>query len=149
MGSTVDIYQRLQQDHEKQRDLAAKIMETSGDSEERHRLFTLFKQELDAHALAEEQVFYAELMEIPEGTEKARHSVAEHKEADDLLEELCELDMGSGGWIHKFDKLQHKVVHHVDEEEDEVFPLAAELIDPARGRELASEFDVRKRAEAQ
>ena len=140
----MDIYTRLKQDHQKQKMLASKIVETSGDSETRQKLFADFKDELDAHALAEEQVFYAELMEIPEATEKARHSVAEHKEASDLLDELCELEMSSGGWVHKFTKLQDMVVHHVDEEEDEVFPLSSKLIEPARAEQMANEFDTRK-----
>jgi iron-sulfur cluster repair protein YtfE (RIC family) len=104
--------------------------------------------ELEAHALAEEQTFYAELMEAPEATEKARHSVAEHKDAAELLDQLTELEMSSGGWIHKFEKLQHEVVHHVDEEEDEVFPLAQGLISADKARELGRQFDERKRAES-
>ncbi len=143
----MNIYERLIQDHDKQRELAEKIMATSGDSDQRRDLFRRFKEELDAHALAEEQTLYSELMEIPEGTEKARHSVAEHKDADDLLQELCELDMGSGGWINKFKKLKHEVIHHVDEEEEDVFPLASRLISEQRSNELASYFEDRKQAE--
>lgn len=145
----MDIYQRLTEDHDKQRELAKKLMETSGDSADRRDLFQRFKNELDSHALAEEQTFYSELMEHPDGTEKARHSVAEHKDADDLLQELSELDMSSGGWIHKFEKLKHTVIHHVDEEEEEVFPLARTLFDSQRAQDLAHDFEGRKLAEAE
>lgn len=144
----MDIFQRLIVDHDKQRKLAAEIMETSGDSAERRQLFAQFKEELDAHALAEEQAFYAELMELPEGTETARHSVAEHKELDDLLEALCELEMSSGGWIHKFGKLRDRVLHHVNEEEEDVFPLAKSLLNTEKAKELAGQFETRKVAEA-
>tara|TARA_R110001599_G_scaffold353866_1_gene600972 strand:+ start:94164 stop:94601 length:438 start_codon:yes stop_codon:yes gene_type:complete len=144
----MNIYQRLIEDHKTQREIAEKLMETSGDSPERRALFERFKTELDAHALAEEQTFYSDLMQHPDGTEKARHSVAEHKDADDLLQELSDLEMSSGGWIHKFEKLKHEVIHHVDEEEKEVFPLARKLIAPSRAEELADDFDDRKSKEA-
>tara|TARA_R110001592_G_scaffold38609_1_gene127161 strand:- start:86 stop:523 length:438 start_codon:yes stop_codon:yes gene_type:complete len=144
----MNIYQRLIEDHNTQRELAEKLMETSGDSPERRALFERFKTELDAHALAEEQTFYSDLMQHPDGTEKARHSVAEHKDADDLLQELSDLEMSSGGWIHKFEKLKHEVIHHVDEEEKEVFPLARKLIASSRAEELANDFGDRKGKEA-
>lgn len=86
-------------------------------------------------------------MEHPDGTEKTRHSVAEHKDVDDLLQELCELEMSSGGWIHKFEKLQRKVIHHLDEEEKDVFPLARHLISDTRAQELCNYFTRRKQAE--
>lgn len=143
----MDIYERLINDHEKQRALAARIMETSGDSSERQTLFEKFKSELDAHALAEEQAFYSELMKHPDGTEKARHSVAEHKDVDDFLQELGELQFGNSGWIHRFEKLQKKVIHHLDEEEKDVFPLARQLITDKRSKELCSYFTERKQAE--
>lgn len=140
----MDIYERLEQDHDKQRQLAADLAETSGDSDERRRMFAELKTEVEAHAAAEEQTFYAALIAEPDGQEKARHSVSEHKEAADLIEELEELDMSSGGWLAKFKKLQEELEHHVDEEEDEVFVLARKLIDEQRARALAEEFNERK-----
>lgn len=38
--------------------------------------------------------------------------------------------------------------HHIEEEEREVFVLARKLLDDARARSLAEEFDERKRAES-
>lgn len=111
-------------------------MKTSGNSVERNALFRHFKSELNAHSLAEEQTFYSEPMELPEGTEKVRHSVSEHKDIDDPLQELCELQLSSGGWIHKFEKLHRKVIHHLDEEENDVFHLARHLISVTRAQEL-------------
>lgn len=144
----MDIFERLAKDHEKQKLLAQEIMATSGDSAERRELFKRFKHELETHAAAEEQAFYAPLMELPEGTEKARHSVAEHKELNDLVEELTQSDMGHGAWIQKFETLQDRVVHHVDEEEEEVFPLARRLLSSATAEHLAEQFETRKAAEA-
>lgn len=143
----MDIYERLIQDHEKQRRLCAELMKTSGDSAERRKLFAELCEEVESHAAAEEQSFYAALIEKADGQDKARHSVAEHKEASDLIEELQAMDMGTGAWIQKFEKLKEDLVHHVDEEEEEVFPLAKKLIDAQRAENLADKFEARKAAE--
>jgi len=144
MEIVLDIYERLTQDHDTQREMARKLAETSGDSAERRALFEKFKLELESHANAEEQTFYATLIEKPEGQEKARHSIAEHKDAADLIEELENTDMGTGAWLQKFEKLKHEVIHHVDEEEQEVFVLAKTLIAGEKANSLVAEFDDRK-----
>lgn len=84
----MDTYTRLKQDHDEHREIAKQIMNTSGDSEERRQLWATFKPEAVAHANAEEQAFYATLIEEPDTQEQARHSVSEHKKADDLIEQL-------------------------------------------------------------
>lgn len=145
----MNIYERLKRDHDAHREQLRKIMDTSGDSEERNKLFENFYREAEAHASAEEQTFYAALIEKPDGQEKARHSVHEHKEAADLLDELKELDMGSGGWLQKFKKLKKELEHHMDEEENEIFACAEKVIEDSRADALASAFDERKSAELQ
>lgn len=143
----MDIYTRLIQDHDEQRNLAQAIMKTSGDSEERRQLWDTFKPEAVAHANAEEQALYAPLIEEPDTQEQARHSVSEHKEADDLIKELSEMDMSSSGWIQKFEKLKEALEHHMDEEEKDVFSKAKKVISAEQARQLADDFETRKRAE--
>ncbi|MEZ5667331.1 MAG: hemerythrin domain-containing protein [Alphaproteobacteria bacterium] len=140
----MDIYSRIRQDHERQRELAAQLADTHGDSPDRKRLFDSLAGEIEAHANAEEQTFYASLIAIPEGQEQARHSVSEHKEAADLLEELQGMDMSAGGWLVKFRKLKDELEHHMDEEESEVFRLARNLIDEDEAARLGADFDRRK-----
>ena len=144
----MDIYKRLQDDHRRQRKLAEKVEDTSGDSEDRRRLFAEFKQEAEAHANAEEQTFYAALLEDPDAQEKARHSISEHKEAADLLDELSDLDMASSQWIRTFKQLVEDLEHHMDEEEDEVFELARSVIDAETAQAMVADFEERKAAEA-
>ena len=144
----MDIYHRLKEDHEKQRGFIKILLETEGESDERSRLFKALKVELEAHADAEEQVFYAALLAKPDGQEKARHSVVEHHDMNDLVTELEETDMGEGAWLRKFKQLAHDVIHHLDEEEKEVFPLARKLIDDGKAEPMVAEFDRRKAAEA-
>lgn len=140
----MDIYQRLMRDHDKQRRLCRRLKETEGDSEDRRRSWDALKVELEAHAAAEEQTFYAELMKSPDATERARHSVHEHQEITELVEELEGTDMSSPHWISTLKKLAEKTVHHIDEEEEVVFPLARKLIDENRATELRTAFNERK-----
>lgn len=145
----MDIYSRLKKDHDTQRELGEKISATEGDSEDRRDLWKRYKVELEAHASAEEQTFYAELMSHPEASDKTRHSVSEHKDAADLIEEIDDMDMSSPGWLTRFKKLRHDIEHHVDEEEEEVFVIARKVIDIETANQLAQAFNERKPEEVE
>ena len=72
--------------------------------------------------------------------EKSRHSVAEHHEMDELIEELEKTDMSSPGWIATAKKLGDRVIHHLDEEEHEVFQLAGKALTEKQKEELAKSY---------
>ncbi len=143
----MDIYDRLTKDHDTHREMAARLAETTGDSDERRKLWDEFKPEAKAHANAEEQTFYATLIEHPEAQEKARHSISEHKESSDLIEKLSTDDMSSSGWLQNFKKLKEELEHHMEEEENEVFVKARKVIPEETAIQLASDFEERKAAE--
>ena len=52
------IFEALRESHEIQRDLAEKLLQTSGDTAERRELFKQLKNELFAHEAAEDRYFY-------------------------------------------------------------------------------------------
>jgi tetraacyldisaccharide-1-P 4'-kinase len=56
--------------------------------------------------------------------DKARHSIAEHKEIDDYIEKLEATPMDTNAWLITAKDLIHKVNHHLDEEEKEIFVSA-------------------------
>ena len=143
----MDIYERIEADHDLQRELANKLVETQGDGPERRQLWERLRPEVEAHAAAEEQTFYAELIQAPSAQEQARHSISEHKEAADLIEELESTDMASGAWLTKFKKLKEELEHHMDEEEKEIFPLAGRLLSAERKTAMVAEFDEAKQVE--
>lgn len=138
------IFADLKADHDRQRTLFARLGEGSGDSRERRATFEALRLELQAHAAAEEESLYAAMLADPELREDARHSVAEHKEVDDLLGALIEADFGSPEWAERFGELRHRYMHHIDEEEQEMFPAAAKRIDKAEAADLARRFEARK-----
>lgn len=138
------IFADLKADHDRQRDLLAKLGETSGDSPERRNLFDRLKVELMAHAAAEEESLYAAMLTNPDLRDDTRHSVSEHKEVDDLLGALVDTSMASGAWLARFKELRHRYEHHIDEEEREMFPAAAKSLSRAEAERLAEVFEARK-----
>lgn len=145
----MNIYDRLEKDHQKQRDLCEAIKATRGDSEKRNKLWKELRIELEAHASAEEQAFYSELMKEPKGTDETRHAVEEHQEMTEMIEVLDSLDMDADIWMSKFEKLAHKVIHHVDEEEAEFFPKAKEIFSADEAENMGKTFEDRKPAEVE
>ncbi|PWE51604.1 hemerythrin [Thioclava sp. NG1] len=141
------IYDAIKQDHENHRALMKKIADTSGDSAARTEAWKEFYYDIKSHAAAEEETFYSKLMTKTWGQDSARHSVEEHAELDDLLEELNEMDMASPGWLNKFHKLEHDYNHHMDEEEDEIFGRAKEVIDDREIEDYGEKFVARKKKE--
>ncbi|MCB2078501.1 MAG: hemerythrin domain-containing protein [Novosphingobium sp.] len=138
------IFKDLKADHDRHREMLEKLGNTSGDSEERRTLFEQLRTELQAHAAAEEESLYATMLGCPDLRDEARHSVAEHKEIDDYLGELMETDMSSGAWLTKFREMRHRYLHHIDEEEEDMFPEAAKGLTSEAEKRIADIFEKRK-----
>ncbi len=141
------IYQTLKQDHDRHRKMLATIADTHGDSKERRETWDKFYHDVAAHAAAEEETFYSKLISKEDGQSEGRHSVAEHKELDDLMEELNEIEFSSSAWLTKFKDLKHRYEHHIDEEEEDVFPVAEEVIGKDGNQKIGAAFEKRKDAE--
>lgn len=142
-----DIYEAIKADHDNHRQLLATIGDTHGDSDERRKAWEAFYYDVKSHAAAEEETFYSKLMANPDGQDEARHSVSEHKELDDMMEELNEMDMSSPAWLQKFKQMRHDYEHHIDEEEDDIFAKAKEVFSNRQAEEFAPQFQKRKKAE--
>ena len=140
-GTTSEtIFEALRDDHETQRTLASILVETHGDSDGRREIFDKLRRELQAHAAAEERYFYVPLMESDTTQEQARHSVAEHKELDDYVEQLEGYDMSAPQWLLTARQLAERLVHHLDEEEVEVFPVAGRVLSDEEKASLAEHY---------
>ncbi|MGB3466927.1 MAG: hemerythrin domain-containing protein [Cyclobacteriaceae bacterium] len=135
------IYESIKRDHDIQRDLSAKIVETSGDSEERKQLWEELKKELEVHAVAEERYFYEPLIKTDKMQEDARHGMAEHHEMDELIKELDDTDMSSSAWMSTVKKLVDKVEHHLKDEEEEFFDKAKKIYSEDEAKSLAEDYE--------
>jgi hemerythrin-like domain-containing protein len=70
----------------------------------------------------------------------ARHSVSEHKELDDFVEQLDGYDMSGPQWIQTAEELCERLLHHLEEEEKEVFPVAGKVLSTSQKTSLADEY---------
>ena len=141
------IYDAIKADHDNHRSLLEQIGDTEGASEDREKAWQSFYEDVKSHAAAEEETFYSKLMSETWGQDAARHSVHEHQQLDDLMEELNEMDMASGGWLTKFKTLKHDYEHHMEEEEDDVFTRAREVIGEEHNDAFGKRFEERKKEE--
>ena len=147
MTDNSDIFERLKLDHDKHRDLLDRIAATSGETPERKALFEEFTFEAKGHAAAEEQALYSTVLRKPPLTSCGRHSVAEHHEIEELLNDVAAADMATGAWLVKFRELAHRYLHHIDEEEEEMFPKFAAELSEEDVVYMRGVFERRKRAE--
>ncbi|MBH1992628.1 MAG: hemerythrin domain-containing protein [Sphingomonadaceae bacterium] len=145
--ATSNIFDRLKQDHDAHRLLFEKMADAAKDEDRLEKLFDQFKVEVSAHAAAEEESLYATMLSRPDLREDAQHSVSEHKEIDDYLEELTDLKFNGEAWRKKFAEMKKRYLHHIDEEEEEMFPQAAKDLTAAEEERLGKLFAQRKPAE--
>ena len=142
--SDPEIFQRLKADHDKHRAMLADLEGTQAGSAERETLSEALRVEISAHAAAEEESLYATMLGKPDLRDDAKHSVSEHKEIDDLFADLFKADSASSEWDKAFGELKHRYLHHIDEEEEEMFPAAADGLSGQTQDRLAEVFIDRK-----
>lgn len=138
---SMNIFEALRLSHDTQRAIALQILETQGASPERTKLYRDFRHELAAHAGAEERWFYSPLIDHDSSMAQSRHGMAEHHEMDKLVEELNAMEMSSSGWLVQFKKLQHKVFHHLEDEEHAIFQLAGKVLTDKQKTDLAKSYE--------
>jgi len=147
MAQNHEIFASLERDHDRHRELLDKLLKTSGESDERETLFTELTRELKSHAAAEEQALYSTMLRKPPTTGETRHSVAEHHEIEEALNDLAATDMASGAWLQKFKDFDHQYRHHINEEEEDHFPVFAKHLDDDDREHMRSVFERRKKEE--
>ncbi|MCC4253370.1 hemerythrin domain-containing protein [Sphingobium naphthae] len=141
------IFHRLKQDHDSHRQLFAKMADAQGEPDRLEKLFEQFKVEVKAHAAAEEETLYATMLARPDLREDAQHSVSEHKEIEDYLEEMEEQSFNGPEWRETFAQMKKRYLHHIEEEEEEMFPDAAKDLSAQEEEQLGARFAERKPAE--
>jgi len=141
------IYDAITADHERHRDLLDRIAATTGNSPERREAWNAFYCDVKSHSAAEEEEFYSTLMNETWGQDAARHSVHEHAQMDEIMEELNDMDMGSSGWLTRFKTLKHDYEHHMEEEESEVFTRAKKVVGEEDNNAFGARFLKRKEKE--
>jgi hemerythrin superfamily protein len=97
---------------------------------------------LEHHTEIEETIFYPAVREI--GTKKAEDMIGEayeeHHVVKLVLAELPEVDPSADNFEAKMTVLKELIEHHVEEEEDEMFPMAEKRLGDDRNGELGAQM---------
>jgi iron-sulfur cluster repair protein YtfE (RIC family) len=139
----------LKKDHRKVAGLFKRYEAAEDEAaEEKEELFRMIKRELDVHARIEEEIFYPAAKQAP--SEEAKELVAEageeHKQIKTLLAELDGMDADDEQFGAKMTVLKEDVEHHVEEEQDELFPKVRKALGNDRLEELGRQLEARKQA---
>ncbi len=142
----MNIFDRIKQDHDEAREVIEKLKATAPSAEKtRRQLFDWLKLEMWAHHKVEEAVFYSFLRDTTDMHGEAMEAYNEHHMANGVFEKLDTFPVDSEEWGMKFEALAELVTHHMDEEEDDFFPMAKKVISAAEARLMGEQFDARKR----
>jgi hypothetical protein len=141
----MDAITLLKADHEKVSGIFEKLEETTERAEKtREELFMKLKQELDLHAHIEETIFYPVLKKSEETREITMEGIQEHHVVKVLLRELDAMAVTSETWTAKLKVLKENVEHHVEEEEDDMFKSAREVLSKEQLEELGALMEQEK-----
>jgi len=130
----VDAIKLLKEDHKKVKALFEEV-EGLGDraSTQRKNLFQKIDEELTLHSQIEETLFYPEFKKRAEDgdeREEVLEAYEEHGVVKVMIGELEDLDPKDETYKPKLNVLKELVMHHVKEEEGELFKMAREMFEP-------------------
>lgn len=109
----------LEADHRSVEDLFDRIEQAEGD--DRTPLIEELRTSLTAHMQLEEQTLYPAMAPVT-GEEAVEEGNTEHELARKALADVVELGPDEPGFGAALDALKAGIEHHVEEEENEVFP---------------------------
>ena len=132
----------LKKDHRKVDDLFTQI---ESDGSDKKQIFGQIYNELTLHSQAEETFFYPELELSSETSGDVQHSYKEHQQVKDMLEELASSDPNAAVWMTKLNELKESVQHHVDEEENELFPKSERVLGQQKLDEIGRKIEQLKK----
>ena len=124
-GAKSDAIEMLTADHRNVEKLFKEydqLVEAEGSYNEKEALAATICAELSVHAQVEEEVFYPAARDILDEEDLVDEAVVEHASAKDLIAQLADMSPDDDLYDAKVKVLSELIEHHVEEEEDEMFP---------------------------
>jgi hemerythrin superfamily protein len=145
----MDAITLLKEDHKKLRAWTSELADTTERAlETRKTLLARIEALLTAHTAIEEELFYPAFTEAAGDVESKRmvaEAIEEHRAADrKVIPDLHKLDPGSVQWSGDAKVLKDYIFHHLEEEEEEMFPKMRDLLDRRAMRELGDRMEKRR-----
>ena len=136
----MDAIELLKDDHKK----VEKIFTAMESKDDRQRLFPELDRELSVHAEIEEKIFYPAAKEAEPTRDLVIESIEEHKQIKMVLADLEQTDKTTDEWGAALNVLKEDVMHHVGEEEDELFPKVRKILSKEQLEDLGSRMEALK-----
>lgn len=138
----VDALTMLKNDHDEIKELMSQLDAQSDDkSSDKETVFTMLSQKLQLHEALEESIFYPAMKQHPKTKELALEGYDEHEELDEVMLQIKGLDFMDAGWPDKVKAMKEKLEHHIQEEEEELFPKAQQVFSEEELQELGSRME--------
>lgn len=137
----MEIYDVLKKDHEEIKILLQELNSLKADDDYRYVLIEEIRNQLVPHSRAEESVFYNTLRAVDADKKIVFHGFQEHLEAEALLRALQVMDRMNLSWKETAAKLQESVLHHVEDEESEIFDEARRIFTKEEAESMAEAFE--------
>ena len=117
-----------------------RLAEADAPDKQKQELATLICAELTVHATAEEEIFYPAAREAIEKVELVDEADVEHASAKDLIAQIEGSSPSDDHYDAKVKVLGEYIDHHVQEEENEMFPKVrrAKVDTVALGEQIAA-----------
>lgn len=131
------IFTTLTEEH---RQVSALLERARKNPEERGQLWPTIRAQLLSHERGEIRELYPVLRSKPATAQLADHHDAEAKDMEDTILDLDLIPPASEAWGARFDELVESVLHHVKEEEQEMFPQAQAALGEAMALELDAKY---------
>lgn len=125
--SNVDAIGLLESQHREVEDLFEEFEEASGNQKKR-AIFEQIADKLAVHAGIEEKDFYP-AVKAEDTEDLLLEALEEHLAAKRVIADLLALDASDETFEAKVKVLKEQIEHHVEEEEDELFPQVKKLFD--------------------
>lgn len=126
MPESLSALDLLVEDHEKVLGIFENF-ESSQDTSEQASLVQTALAELTVHATIEEEIFYPAVQRELEERDMVDEAFEEHHAAKLLIAELESMTPSDDRYAAKFRVLAEMVRHHIDEEENDLFPMVEDL----------------------
>jgi hypothetical protein len=142
----VDAIALLKVDHRKVKKLLEDLDSTTERGvKTREELFGKIRAEMQVHEAIEEEIFYPALKEHPKAKEVVLEGYEEHHVVDELMGELDQTPFDDERWGAKASVMKENIEHHIEEEEDEMFKKAQQLMEDSELDALGSRMEARKK----
>jgi hemerythrin superfamily protein len=141
-----DLIDVLMADHREVESMFAELAAGTGEPEHRKRLTDVVIAELVRHSVAEEMYLYpAAKAALPDGAQLSEHEIAEHAEAEVLMNRIDELDATDPEFEPAVARLIEAIRHHIGDEEGDLFPRLRQSLPPDELQQLGRRVEAAKR----